>query len=912
MQIQVVFPSQLGVEITQDHQCNVNIKFDILQKMILEKFNEPLLSFGIAASGINLWRKEESKCITIKNDEDLWKAFYIKSFLESSNPQVLKVMQLFASFLKISTKDQSVMESESLFSLALICGGPSSERGISLNSARSVMDHLSGLPIVIVPLYVDYKKQFHLISLAQLYSNTPSDFDFKLSRMASRLDPPALQILLKKIDLVFPVIHGKFGEDGELQKMLESWDIPFVGHSSESSAAMVRKSNAHLLLKKHGFPVMPQLPLFEGEEKIRQKISLFFDRYGLKRAVVKPSLGGSSIGVSLADGTDQAFQQVMMIFEKQLDSEVVIEPFVTGKEFTIALFENSRGEPVALLPTEIESKDAGNPLLDFRKKYLPTNLVTYHTPPCFSESIVNSIRGQAASLFNLFKMRDFVRMDGWVLNNGEIYFTDINPLSGLEQNSFFFQQAAAIGLSHQEALKTILNSACRRYGLKFPEVPNSADSYKLPVYVLFGSRNAERQVSLMSGTNVWLKLRQSARYAPIPFFLDSQNEIWELSYANTLHHTVEEVYANCLAAEEKQSRWQGLIKTIREQLELEGSPYLLPERYSTSAFCNRAKQDNAFIFIALHGGEGENGILQKKLENCQIPFNGSSSKVSALCMDKYETGKAVLRFADSLLISLPKKKLDVLFLTQLEEKDCHLLWNDCCYELGAEKLIIKPCSDGCSAGIILLESSMDLLKYSCFLRDHADFIPPFSFTNQKDPIEMPPFLGGSYLLEPYIETDSIFIDRDAFRHIPKLGWIELTVGVLEIGGEYHALNPSITVAEGSILTLEEKFQGGTGINLTPPPEEILNSLSSQKIKGVIEKCAKDLGIENYARFDIFFNTITEKVVLIEVNSLPGLTPSTVIYHQGLAEKEPLTPVRFLERIIDNALFSHTRRSGKNS
>src|SRR5208283_3125183 len=94
------------------------------------------------------------------------------------------------------------------FRLAVICGGPSQERGISLNSARSVMDHLKSPFLTIVPLYVDYQKQFYQISPAQLYSNTPADFDFKLKEMATKLDHQALKDLLKSVDLVFPVIHG--------------------------------------------------------------------------------------------------------------------------------------------------------------------------------------------------------------------------------------------------------------------------------------------------------------------------------------------------------------------------------------------------------------------------------------------------------------------------------------------------------------------------------------------------------------------------------------------------------------------------------------------------------------------------------------------------------------------------------
>src|SRR5579883_852394 len=110
-----------------------------------------------------------------------------------------------------------------------MCGGPSAERGISLNSARSLLDHLSGDGIEIVPVYVDPELRFHRLSPAQLYSNTPSDFDFKLHSAAAPLDEAGLIALLRGADLVFPCIHGAYGEDGTLQGFLEAHGIPFVG-----------------------------------------------------------------------------------------------------------------------------------------------------------------------------------------------------------------------------------------------------------------------------------------------------------------------------------------------------------------------------------------------------------------------------------------------------------------------------------------------------------------------------------------------------------------------------------------------------------------------------------------------------------------------------------------------------------
>ena len=128
-------------------------------------------------------------------------------------------------------------------SVAILCGGPSLERGISLNSARSVLDHLGSQGVEIVPIYFNERKTPYKISIAQLYSNTPSDFDFKLNK--SQLSESSLIRILKKVTIVFPCIHGSFGEDGEIQNFLEKHNIPFIGSSSRACKMAFDKHKAN-------------------------------------------------------------------------------------------------------------------------------------------------------------------------------------------------------------------------------------------------------------------------------------------------------------------------------------------------------------------------------------------------------------------------------------------------------------------------------------------------------------------------------------------------------------------------------------------------------------------------------------------------------------------------------------------
>ena len=186
--------------------------------------------------------------------------------------------------------------------------------------------------------------------------------------------------------------------------------------------------------------------------------------------------------------------------------------------------------------------------------------------------------------------------------------------------------------------------------------------------------------------------------------------------------------------------------------------------------------------------------------------------------------------------------------------------------------------------------------------------PAGTFKNQDNEVALPQDRNPQYFIEPFVQVDYIRVVNNDIVYEKKQNWLEFTVGVLEKAGKYHALNPSITIAEGEVLSLEEKFQGGTGVNITPPPDDILKPEFRKKIRAGIEKVAKALGIKSYARIDIFFNVVSGKMVVIEANSLPGMTPSTVIYHQALTEEPPLAPLDFIERILGDRLATGCAKS----
>ncbi len=786
--------------------------------------------------------------------------------------------------------------------VAILCGGPSPERGISLNSARSVLDHLGSKEIEIVPIYFDYKKNAYLISLAQLYSNTPSDFDFKLQQQAKKLNESGLIKLLRSCAITFPVIHGAFGEDGQIQSFLEKHHIPFVGSSSAACKRAFDKFKANEFIKDKGFFTLPSVVLKIYGTDHRQIIKQFFVEHNISRAVVKPASGGSSIGVFSVGTIDEALERATYLFSKRVDTRVVVEPFCTGSEFTVIILQNRFGLPVAILPTEIETDYREHQIFDYRKKYLPTRQVTYHCPPRFSDDIVEKIQYQAEQIFTSLGMTDFSRFDGWVLPDGNIWFSDFNPVSGMEQNSFLFQQGSRIGFSHSDLLRYIVRNSSARQGISFPTMSQQSINQqpvasRKPVAVLFGGSTSERQVSLMSGTNVWLKLKKSTKYEPIPYLLDGAGTVWKLPYTLTLNHTVEEITEHAINAAAEHERLKLLETRARLRLALTADDaserFFLPERMSLKDFVKQAP----YVFIGLHGGIGENGTLQRTLQDHKVKFNGSDAIASQLCMNKYLTGQRVNELLLDRVSASSQQVIETEALFGLGAKKMKDYWTVLRDRLKAKTVIVKPLDEGCSSGIVRLNSADELQRYIDMVRAKVPTIPAGTFKGQDGPLEMPLQTIKTLLFERFIETDTIRAVGNDLKVTEQTGWVEVTVGVLGRKGKMKALSPSLTVAEGQVLSLEEKFQGGTGINITPPSQIIASQATIDRVRNSIAKVANGIGLAGYARIDAFIHRKTGEVIIIEVNTLPGLTPSTVIFHQALAENPPLFPVQFLETII---------------
>ena len=396
--------------------------------------------------------------------------------------------------------------------IGILFGGISNERNVSLNSARSVFDHLSNVGNTEISLiFVNKKEAFYKIEPRYIYSSSSSDFDFKIDKIATKI---ALSKIKNECDIVLPILHGAFGEDGTIQKILKYHKINFIGSDEKSCEKMFYKTAAIDIMRKNEINVFDSIVIHKNDsiEKSVLKINNFLKQNG--KVIIKPDNSGSSIDVFASNDVKEIID-----FIKNHDYKTfLIEKFCKkGTEFTVSVLEKENN-PIALVPSSVALKKGD--IYDYSKKYLPTETVMVSQPSIFNLQTIEKIQKEAIKIFKIFGAKDFLRIDGFY-ENGEIFFTDLNPICGMEQNGFFFQQISFIGISHRNAILNLMR-------MKMQKAEPEAKIDRKKVFVMMGGQSNEKNISILSGINIFLKLQKSAKYTPKAFFIDSKNKVYSL------------------------------------------------------------------------------------------------------------------------------------------------------------------------------------------------------------------------------------------------------------------------------------------------------------------------------------------------------------------------------------------------
>ncbi len=581
------------------------------------------------------------------------------------------------------------------------------------------------------------------------------------------------------------------------------------------------------------------------------------------------------------------------------ESYILIEKFVKGREFSTIVIQTENDEIIALPPTEIIKKQD---LFDYRSKYLP-GISRKITPIDLPFSEIEKIAKETEKLFKTLQCNVYARIDGFYTDNREILLNDPNTTSGMMPSSFFFHQAAEVGLHPSQFLTYIIfqslverEKSCKN-PLKATQIKEKLShlmtqnitlkSEKIPVAVVMGGYSTERHISVESGRNVFEKLFSSSKYLPIPYFLTGNNDsydIYQIPVNIMLKDNADDIKDKVINPKESHQFIKNLREKTRNILNKYADNITFESKKSSIEEISKIVKR---VFIALHGRPGEDGSLQKKLELHNLPYNGSGVESSATTINKYETNEILLK--NGFLVAKH------LLINELD-------WNENSNNLIKEietklkyPFIAKPHDDGCSSAVKKIKNQEQLCAYANMMfRKNKEFLTNESSILQLKPTEEFP-QKTSFLVEELILPNG------------AAHFLEITGGMLTRLDEnekliYQTFEPSETLASGEVLTLEEKFLAGEGQNITPArfsKDKNKQIEISNKVRKNLENVAKKLQVVGYCRIDAFvriFENDDVETIIIEINSLPGMTPATCIFHQCAING--LKPYHFIDQILE--------------
>ncbi len=879
--------------------------------------------------------------------------------------------------------------------IGIIFGGQSREREISFAGGRTVYDNLNKTLFTPVPIFIDSLGNFILLDWQYLYKGTIRDFYpsaehlphsphfFQVYAESLQNEPDRLEKsmaavgqkitpdqLSKHIDFAFLALHGPYGEDGNIQGILEWYGIPYSGAGILPSSIGIDKEVQKRVLKTAGFET-PKSTSIERSQWLTSQSAVIqnLEREFSYPMVIKAPHQGSSIGVSIAQDKnslfaglnrsffiesidiaswkaksdeqkrnflvmftdireglgfpvladremvyhpenlwellDQSKESTIKLESPNGEALVLVESFIEGREFSCIVIEDENGAPMALPPTEIKKR---TDLFDYRSKYLP-GISRKITPIDLPDQDIERIMRKSEALFTALHSQVYARIDGFFTAEGDIFLNDPNTTSGMLPSSFFFHQAAEIGFNPSQFLTYIISrsiSARLNAGKKIYHLLTLAQTLrtslqqaaahqgeKIKVAVIMGGFSSERHISVESGRNIYEKLASSGKYLPIPIFLtgdETKHLLYQLPINIMLKDNADDIREKITQHSEVT---HPVIAEIRKKAHhlMEQFAYEEALQLESLTYDELATRVD-FAFIALHGRPGEDGAVQEQLELRNVPYNGSGVESSRISINKYDTNE-LLR-ANGILVA------DHMLVYQEEYQQNPEKTIESITSRFSLPLIAKPADDGCSSAVKKIKTREELVAFAeMMFRTQEAFLPePMRTLNLKANEEFPQ--KNFFLVESLISAEG----ADKF--------LEITGGMLthlqpDGSLSYEVFEPSEALASGEVLSLEEKFLAGEGQNITPArfadTAEGYAAIA-RSVKETLEKTARTIQVEGYCRIDAFVRISGQQAdtIIIEINSLPGMTPATAIFHQAALNN--MKPYEFIDQIIQYGFARH--------
>ncbi|MDX6612587.1 MAG: D-alanine-D-alanine ligase [Blastocatellia bacterium] len=362
--------------------------------------------------------------------------------------------------------------------VGVIFGGRSSEHEVSVRSAGAVIQAIDRRKYDVVPIAINKKGKWLPPALASaLLPDSAQQFLSKEALSGSTEDvaivgDPSRSGLVslhqggkeseaQSLDVIFPVLHGPYGEDGTLQGLLEMASIPFVGCGTLASACGMDKVAMKALFENAGLPMCEYTWVLRSEwQRQPDEVLRRLKRKFKGPLFVKPANLGSSVGISKVTST--ASLKRALDLAARYDRKLIVEQGIDGREIECAVMGND--EPEASLPGEYLVREKTVEFLDYTEKYASTGNVEFVVPAPISKTMIGQIRKLAVKAFQAIDGAGLARVDFFLeRSSGRLMVNEINTLPGLTDVSGFPKMWAASGRSFPDVLDRLIQLGLERH-----------------------------------------------------------------------------------------------------------------------------------------------------------------------------------------------------------------------------------------------------------------------------------------------------------------------------------------------------------------------------------------------------------------------------------------------------------------
>lgn len=350
--------------------------------------------------------------------------------------------------------------------VGILFGGKSAEHEVSLQSAKNVVEAIDKNNYEVVLIGIDKSGRWYLNDASRFLLNADNPKLIKLNQSSESVallpGSSAKQELVSisgnvtrgPVDVVFPILHGTYGEDGTVQGLLKLANVPFVGAGVLGSAVGMDKDVMKRLLRDAGIPI-PKFLTFHKHAMAKIDFNTVQKELSLPM-FVKPANSGSSVGIHKVKARKQFADSIANAF--QYDTKVLVEEAINGREIECSVLGNE--DPIASLPGEIIPQ---HEFYSYEAKYIDEQGALLEIPAKLPEETVKRVQEMAVKAFQTLNCEGMARVDFFMKENGDLFVNELNTIPGFTKISMYPKLWEVSGISYTELIDRLIQLAIERF-----------------------------------------------------------------------------------------------------------------------------------------------------------------------------------------------------------------------------------------------------------------------------------------------------------------------------------------------------------------------------------------------------------------------------------------------------------------